>query len=31
MKNQEMKDLTNAFDSETKRLNEIINMKEKML
>lgn len=27
MKNQEMKDITNAFEAEGKRLNEIINMK----
>lgn len=31
MKNQEIKDLTNAFEAEGKRLNEIINMKERMI
>ena len=31
MKNQEIKDLTNAFESEGKRLNEVINMKERMV
>ena len=31
MKNQEIKDITNAFESETKRLNQIISMKERMI
>lgn len=31
MKNQEIKDLTNAFDAESKRLSEIINTKEKII
>lgn len=31
MKNQEIKDLTNAFEAEAKRQNEIINMKERMV
>ena len=31
MKNQELKDLTNTFESEANRLNEIINMKERMI
>ena len=31
MKNQELKDLTKTFESEANRLNEIINMKERMI
>lgn len=31
MKNQELKEITNAFEAEGKRLNEIINMKERMI
>lgn len=31
MKNQELKDITNAFQAEGKRLNEIVNNKEKMI
>lgn len=31
MKNQQLKDLTNAFEAEGKRLNEIIAMKERMI
>lgn len=31
MKNQEIKDLTNAFEAEGKRLNEIVGMKERMI
>ena len=31
MKNQEIKDLTSAFEQEAKRLNELVNMKERMI
>lgn len=31
MKNQEIKDLTSTFEKETQRLQEIINMKDKMI
>ena len=29
--NQELKDLTNAFETEAQRLNEIVNMKDRMI
>lgn len=29
--NQELKDLTHAFESEGQRLNEIVNMKDRMI
>lgn len=31
MKNQQIKEITNAFETEAKRLNEIINMKQRMV
>ena len=31
MRNQEMKDITQTFENESKRLNEIINMKDRMV
>lgn len=31
MKNEEIKNLTSAFETEAKRLNELVNVKDKMI